>query len=59
MGNLNRSNYQASLSLAAIEEKNSEFDQREEYENQEKVYQKQVQRLEEELDTLNKEIIYK
>ena len=30
--------YATSLSLAAIEEKNSEFDQKEEYENQEKNY---------------------
>ena len=37
----NRSHlYASSLSLAAIEEKNSEFDQREEYENQERVYQR-------------------
>ena len=35
-----RSSYVASLSLAAIEEKNSEFDQLEEYENMERNYQK-------------------
>ena len=34
--------YAQSLSLAAIEEKNSEFDQREEYENLERNYERQV-----------------
>ena len=53
----NRSSvYAQSLSLAAIEEKNSEFDQREEYENLEQNYRKQVQRLEDELEGINKEI---
>lgn len=56
----NRSSvYAQSLSLAAIEEKNSEFDQREEYENLERDYIKQVQRLEDELEGINKEIRHK
>jgi hypothetical protein len=38
------------LPLAAIEEKTSEFDQREEYENLERNYARQVQRLEDEFD---------
>ena len=56
----NRSSvYAQSLSLAAIEEKNSEFDQREEYENQERNYIKQIRRLEEEHDGIQQEIRHK
>ena len=56
----NRSSvYAQNLSLAAIEEKNSEFDQREEYENLERNYMKQVQRMEDELEGINKEIRHK
>ena len=51
-----RTSYVAGLSLAAIEEKNSEFDQREEYENQERNYLKHIQRLEDELEGLNNQI---
>jgi len=44
------------LSLAAIEEKNSEFDQREEFENLERNYARQVQRLEDEFEGIQREI---
>ena len=49
----------ANLGLQAIEEKNSEFDAREELERQQQQYEKQIQRLKEELDGLMTEVKHK
>ena len=49
----------ANLGLQAIEEKNSEFDAREELERQQQQYERQIKKLNEELDGLMKEVKHK
>ena len=51
--------YTANLGLQAIEEKNSEFDAREEIDRQNTAYQKTIQRLKDELDGIHKEVRHK
>ena len=51
--------YTANLGLQAIEEKNSEFDAREEIDRQNAAYQKSIQRLKDELDGIHKEVRHK